>query len=184
MYGESTYNYFYRQSIQSFQSGQFPACWNCPGHSYIKDIGGSAAMIEGWAGFFEAVTLASIANAVIPVGAITTFVENPDSVTFGGVSPATGLGAEIRVAAYLWDLWDNPALTPRPSTDGDPVSPSGSTQQRYSKIANYFMNMDVLSSLQSVWQQRIKPTLSNQEISDHCTVFKMNTLGAIDSVCK
>jgi hypothetical protein len=107
----------------------------------------------------------------------------------------TGLGAEIRIATFLWDLWDTNSdtnseiLNPDNRTKNtenvslDPVNPTGSAQQRYRTIATYFLNGSVNWGLKDFWLSKIKPTLSGQNLKDHCTVLRYNTLGAADSSC-
>lgn len=148
----------------------FPACGGCVGHEWNKDIGPEAAMMEGWADFFEAVTTRVLNPNTSPSWSL---IENPNSWK-PAYTIANGPGVEIWVAAYLWDVFDNPG-----GTDDDPVLPSGNAQQRYNSVASYFVNMPLSSELRHVWVQRIKPTLSPTGLSQHQTALALNTLASV-----
>lgn len=176
MLGEASYNVEHACNI-SANCTSFPPCDGCIGHNYELYIGPIAAMIEGWADFFEAVTTRNVD------GAEPGWDAEPKSHPVWTYT--NGLGNEARVGAYLWDIWDNgtsPGRNLEP-TLVDPVSPEGTPQERYARIINHFRNMSLTSTLKSVWISRIKPSLVEGELDDHCTVLSYNTLNSIDSVC-
>lgn len=173
MMGETAYNNEHACNL-SGACASFPPCTGCIGHNMTIDIGPTAAMIEGWADFFEALSTRLVDSAGDGWGAELMQSYYP-----------TGLGAEARVGNYLWDIWDN-GVDPFANSDPtgkDLVSPAGTANVRYAAIIHHFRNMPLTSGLQNVWSIRIKPSLSSQGIQNHCAVLRHNTLTAIDSVC-
>jgi hypothetical protein len=176
MLGATNYNSGHACNITA-NCIRFPFCGGCLYHDFSKDIGPEAAMIEGWADFFEALTTRHIDGVL----------EGWNAERKETYYPA-GLGSEVRVANYLWDLWDttasvDPVWPSIESTAEDPISPTGNAQARYKTVLNHFQNMPLSSELRHVWLSRIKPSLNAQGIQNHCAVLRYNTLGAIDSVC-
>lgn len=159
----------------------FPTCGGCMNHNFDMEIGPEAAMVEGWADFFAAVTTRALSANSSDAG----LVENPDLWTqYYPTSIPSGLGNELRVAAYLYDLYDTNADHAYLSRgDDDTYQPSGTPQQRYRNVAGYFFNASLSSELQHHWTQRIKPTLTSDGLAAHCTLLRLNTLSSIDAAC-
>ena len=160
----------------------FPTCGGCLGHSYTTNSGPEAAMIEGWADFFAAVTTRTLGYS----GDYLT-VEKPDDYY---VVPR-GLGNELRVAAYLYDRYDNDTEefnfdgVPNSSrTDDDYYKTTGTAAERFSKVAKYFFNAPLSSEFQQHWLQRIKPALSASGVVDNCALLRLNTLEGADVACQ
>jgi hypothetical protein len=180
MLGEDKYNYYYRESTRALQTGVFPRCISCTTQQTYRKSSPEAAMIEGWATFFETMTTRVIEK-------VSSFGPELEPLWSGADG---GSWVSGRVAATLWDFWDIPNTGVASSTDNDLVSPAGNAQVRYGKVANYFVNKDELSSFKTMWHQRIKPTLNVDALKNHCQVLKLNTLTAtpgvedIDSECK
>ena len=183
MMGESSYNREHGCNL-SGACASFPLCGGCIGHTQFENIGPEAAMIEGWADFFAALTTRVFYD-------VTDSFQVENSIS----SWPTGPGNEARVAAFLWDMWDNVGVTNDPdprfdnrdgfsgSSPNDPVSPTGGLTVRYKKVAGYFTDMPLSSELKDNWLSRIKPTLSGQSLTDHCKILKFNTLNSIDTSC-
>lgn len=171
--GASAYNAAHSCNL-SATCVSFPTCGGCIGHNFSTDIGPEAAMIEGYADFFEAITTRNIPGASFGWSA-----EAPQS------NYPVGLGSEGRVGNFLWDLWDTSAnIDPvYPDTDNDPVKPSGSAKARYKTIANYFLDGALSWEFKRFWNDNIKTELSGQTLLDHCIVLRFNTLGAADPLC-
>jgi len=184
--GESAYNSEHKCNLSGACSS-FPLCGGCINHSRFDNIGPEAAMIEGWADFFAALT-----TRIFPDVGDSFQVELKSS------SWKTGPGNEAHVAAFIWDMWDNPS-NPDPlfnDNDGsvsgvpnDPVAPSGSYAARYKQVAGYFtktsssVNISLSSELKDHWFSGIKKSLSGQALANHCKILKFNTLGSIDTSC-
>ena len=170
----------YRYSTKALQPGVFPSCYGCLGHSLLLNSGQEAAMIEGWADFFEAVTTRYFPDVSVPS---PTNIEDPRKYR-----PANtlheGPGVEIWVAAFLWDWYDTPADYPS-GTDDDNIAVPLNRIQRYENIASRFVNVNAESYLSSMWRLRIKPSLTPGEVVLMCGIVKKNTLGSIDpEACK
>ena len=181
MYGESSYNADYRYSTKALQPGVFPSCYGCLGHSLLLNSGQEAAMIEGWADFFEAVTTRYFLDVSVE---LPRFIEDPRKYR-----PANtlheGPGVEIWVAAFLWDWYDTPA--DNGGTDDDNIAVPLTPQGRYENVASWFVNVNAESYLSSMWRLRILPSLKPEkgEVVLMCGILKKNTLGSIDpETCK
>ncbi len=146
MYGESSYNADYRYSTKALQPGVFPSCYGCLGHSLLLNSGQEAAMIEGWADFFEAVTTRYFLDVSVE---LPRFIEDPRKYR-----PANtlheGPGVEIWVAAFLWDWYDTPA--DNGGTDDDNIAVPLTPQGRYENVASRFVNVNAESYLSSMWR--------------------------------
>lgn len=173
MMGESAYNSAHACNMSS-GCVQFPACGGCIGHGLLENIGPEAAMIEGWADFFQSVAMTNIPDAHDRYNGATDFsgsMEHPQ-----GAYPTlpAGPGNELRVAAFLWDMYDSYA------GDDENLSHAGDAKVRYRHVGSYFVNMPLSSELANVWATRIKPTLTTTpQRRDYCSALKLNTLGAI-----
>ena len=177
MMGESAYNQAHSCSSSAVCT-VFPLCGGCIGHSLFKDSGPEAGMLEGWADFFEAIAVQHIPAKHISFS-MNSYIENFDRYGWSGISSIpSGQGVEARVAAYLWDIWDNNSSTPQ-IYDNDQVVGSGTPQERYRKVGGYFMNMNVSSEFINVWRSRIKPSLNSTDLAKHRSVLILNTLGAV-----
>ncbi|MFC6619752.1 hypothetical protein [Deinococcus radiophilus] len=127
LFHEYGHEVYYRQlfgstlyeSYNTATSATYPTCGGCIGHSLEKDIGPEAAMIEGWADFFEAVTTDNVPNAASE--GIAYWVEYPDRYP----SVPTGPGSELRVASFLYDLYDADLEGYYNEWDDDALKPAG-----------------------------------------------------------
>jgi len=178
MMGESAYNSAHSCNMSS-GCVQFPACGGCIGHTYTADIGPEAAMIEGWADFFEGIAMANVPRAHSKYGNllnISTILEDPTE----SYSLPSGPGNELRVAAFLWDIYDVEAMYDPEDGDGD-IHDFGAldVKARYRKVGGYFVNMPLSSELANVWATRIKPTLDVNQRRGFCDALRLNTLGAL-----
>lgn len=172
-------------------SGTFPLCTDCMSHSLLSSKGEQYGMIEGWADFFEAVAFRNVAPYAGRYDYIADIIENPDNHSFQEAPHLipTGAGNEVRVASYLYDLYDNDAdsvfaesgelLT----TDGDAVSPVGSAQARYRNVAKYAFGGHTDWGLTTYWFNKIKPTLSAAELVQHCKILVKNKLNLAEPAC-
>lgn len=171
MMGESAYNSAHSCNMSS-GCVQFPACGGCINHTLSANIGPEAAMIEGWADFFEGVAMTNVPGAHSKYGEywdISTVMERPtDFYTL-----PSGQGNELRVAAFLWDMYDSYA------GDDENLSHLGDAKARYRHVGGYFANMPLSSELANVWTTRIKPTLATAQRRDYCAALKLNTLGSL-----
>jgi hypothetical protein len=152
----------------------FPTCGGCIGHSILKDIGPEAAMIEGWADFFEAVAALNVPATNARGTPSYRYIENPSQ----WVLP-TGAGSEMRVAAYLWDFFDDNVFIRDYVDDYDAVVSTGAPKERYRKVAAYFKDMSLSSELVNVWKTKIKPSLGSTDLLNHQTILNQNTLGGV-----
>lgn len=175
MLGDYKYHVSHACAMKSGCTPSFPACGGCIGHSISKNIGPEAAMIEGWAGFFEGVTALNVPATNVRSGAPYKYIEDPNDR--GGVP--TGPGAELRVAAYLWDFWDDNTTIADFVYDNDAVVSTGTAKERYKKVAGYFKDMSISSEFINVWRTNIKPTLDSTELLNHQKILNLNTLGGV-----
>jgi len=191
LFHEFGHEVYYRQMLGAAQWATYdtatsftvPTCGGCLGHGYDTNSGPEAAMVEGWADFFEAVS-----TGTLGYNGPSAWIESPSIYP----NIPTGLGNETRVAAYLYDLYDNHAEEvnadgqPRfanTRNDDDNYRPGGLASQRYSAVASYFFNGSLSSELQQNWFQRIKPALSAGQVTEHCVLLLLNTLQAVDRTC-
>jgi hypothetical protein len=184
MMGEAAYNQAHSCSASAVCT-VFPLCGGCIGHSLLANSGPEAGMIEGWADFFEAVTVQHVPATNVWSDEdgnpffMNTYIENFDRYPWEGItSIPTGQGVEARVAAYLWDFWD-PNLSTFQIYDNDEVVTIGTAQERYRKVGGYFMNMSISSAFSNVWRTNIKPNLSPTDVQKHRSVLFLNTLGGV-----
>jgi hypothetical protein len=168
--GQVNYNFGYNCNFAATCFSP-PLCGGCLWHDGSKNIGPEAAMIEGWADFFEAVALYNIPNN--NGGATYYVVEDPRCCTWNNKPVASGVGAEFRVAAYLWDLYDGiDSFEPVDQIDG---------LGNYKKIAAY-MNQPSWaesSELKQIWLENIEPSLNADLQEKHCRLMIYNTLGIL-----
>ncbi|RTR22108.1 hypothetical protein [Deinococcus radiophilus] len=185
LFHEYGHEVYYRQlfgstlyeSYNTATSATYPTCGGCIGHSLEKDIGPEAAMIEGWADFFEAVTTDNVPNAASE--GIAYWVEYPDRYP----SVPTGPGSELRVASFLYDLYDADLEGYYNEWDDDALKPAGGPQQRFRNVAQYANNLPVSAEFKQMWFQNIKPTLDPNSLSVVCGILRSATLGSIDPAC-
>ena len=180
MYGESDYVSKYKSSTKTLQPGVFPSCYGCLGHTYYKSSSRDAAMVEGWADFFEAVTTREIPG----ITRSYRYIEDPNK--YSSYLPLEyGENVEIWVAAFLWDWYDTP--DDNGGTDDDNIAVPFDSRGRYENVASRFVNVYPVSYLSSMWRLRILPSLKPEkgEVVLMCGILKKNTLGSIDpETCK
>lgn len=86
--------------------------------------------------------------------AISSHLEAP---TISYPSVPGGPGNELRVAAFLWDMYDSF------SGDDEEIRPEGDANARYRRVGGFFVNMPISSELVNVWTAKIRPTLNSAQ---------------------
>lgn len=179
MLGASQYERYHQNAI-NLGNTTMPVCAGSVGWDVWKITDGCAGMLEGFALWFESVTVrAGIgANNTSP----SYFDPDPSS------DKPRNLGAAVpgRVASYLWDITDVHGNTTLqvPDRDNDEVRNLViDVRQRYSGTAGYFKDAAPnTSTFTYMFKNRIYPRLPVGQRNDFCAVVRRNTL-AVTGMC-